>query len=143
MTSGSGLARLAACAALTAGAAGAVGAQPPLSDDVPPPPRIGDSPEPIPPPARPGESRLASLPEEVEEIVVIGEESQWRLPDLGSSFRQRQEEERRQGRIAAEFLPLYDPEQPPLTSGLLRIDREAERVGFIQLFRIRFGRRNR
>ncbi|HEX6999736.1 MAG TPA: hypothetical protein VF322_16500 [Gammaproteobacteria bacterium] len=132
--------RLAAGAAL---AAGAVGAQPPLSDDVPPPPRIGDSPAPIPPPARPGASRLAPLPEEVEEILVIGDDNPWRLPDLGSAFRRRQEEERVPGRIEAEFLPLYEPQEPPLTAGLLTIGREAERAGYIQLFRIRFGRRGR
>jgi hypothetical protein len=91
----------------------------------------------------PNAARLAPLPEErndePEEIIVIGQG--WRLPDLGSEWRERQKEAERAGRFTATLLPLYDPAQPPLRSDFFASD-EQRRHGTIELFRLRFGRRS-
>ena len=92
----------------------------------------------------PNAARLAPLPEqrsdEPEEIVVIGQG--WRLPDLGSEWRARQKEAASGDRFVATALPLYDPEKPPLRSDAFT-SREQRRHGYIELFRLRFGRRSR
>lgn len=91
----------------------------------------------------PNAARLAPLPEErkdeTEEIVVIGQG--WRLPDLGSEWRARQKESEDEGRFSATALPLYDPAQPPLHSDAFTAGGEERRHGYIELFRLRFGRR--
>jgi hypothetical protein len=88
----------------------------------------------------PNAARLAPLPEqrgdEPDEIVVIGQA--WRLPDLGSEWRARQQEAAREGRLNAVALPLYDPSKPPLHSEYFQ-SREQRRHGYIELFRLRFG----
>jgi hypothetical protein len=63
---------------------------------------------------------------------------------LGSSLRAQREAERDEARISVDFLPLYDPEaaRAGLDDPLFR-NREMERVGFIELFRIRFGKRSK
>jgi hypothetical protein len=92
----------------------------------------------------PNAARLAPLPEErndePEEIIVVGQG--WRLPDLGSEWRERQKETANEGRFSATVLPLYDPAQPPLHSDAF-MSREQRRHGYIELFRLRFGRRSR
>lgn len=91
----------------------------------------------------PNAARLAPLPEErndaPEEIVVIGQS--WRLPDLGSEWRARQKETANKGRFSATALPLYDPDKPPLHSDAFT-SQEQRRHGYIELFRLRFGRRS-
>ena len=91
----------------------------------------------------PNAARLAPLPgergDEPEEIVVIGQG--WRLPDLGSEWRARQKEADREARINATLLPLYDPAKPPLHSDVFSAP-EQRRHGYIELFRLRFGRRS-
>jgi hypothetical protein len=93
----------------------------------------------------PSATRLAPLPDErandIEEIVIVGEG--WRLPDLGSEWRARQEELARSGRFSATLLPLYDPTRPPLRAESLLASGEERRHGYIELFRLRFGRRAR
>lgn len=157
----------AAVAALLAAAAQPLAAQ---NADAPRAPRIIGVPpaaattEPAPPPAAtppepllqipavtlpetrrpPNAALLAPLPEErngePEEIIVIGQG--WRLPDLGSEWRERQKEAAREGRFSATVLPLYDPaEPPPHTEAFM--SREQRRHGYIELFRLRFGRRSR
>jgi hypothetical protein len=142
-----------------AGAAAAQNAEPPRA------PRILETPAPTPRPAQPtvapedlrvslpaigalrppNAARLAPLPEErrtseePEEIIVIGQS--WRLPDLGSEWRERQKEAQREGRFTATALPLYDPAEPPLHSDVFMSD-EQRRHGYIELFRLRFGRRS-
>jgi hypothetical protein len=94
----------------------------------------------------PNAARLAPLPEqrrndeEPEEIVVIGQG--WRLPDLGSEWRARQEEAANEGRFSVTVLPLYDPSEPPLHTDAFAAP-EQRRHGYIELFRLRFGRRSR
>ena len=99
-------------------------------------PALGAGPRP------PNAARLAPLPGErgdaPEEIVVIGQG--WRLPDLGSDWRARQKEAERKARISATLLPLYDPSKPPLHSDVFAAP-EQRRHGYIELFRLRFGRR--
>ncbi len=99
------------------------------------------------PPRPPTAAELAPLPEDrveaPEEIIVVG--SGWRLPDLGSSWRakQAQKEAEDTGRFHATFLPLYDPNNPPSHPDSLFLSPEWQRVGYIELFRLRFGHRNR
>jgi len=94
----------------------------------------------------PGDARL-EVPEPdkapvLEEVVVVGR-SQWRLPDLGSTWRETHEQERQQGRIEVSFMPLYDPENGDPNVDLFPRDREMRRVGFIEVFKVRFGGRSR
>jgi len=150
-------------AALAAGFAQPLAGQ---NADVPRAPRILDrpgsvAPAPTPPPREqpplaipavslpderrpPNAARLAPLPEErndePEEIIVIGQG--WRLPDLGSEWRERQKEAERGARISVTALPLYDPAEPPLHSDAF-MSRDQRRHGNIELFRLRFGRRSR
>jgi hypothetical protein len=151
-------ATLAVCALLVVGPAAA------QRDDVPLPPQLDRDPVPAPAAAQgpaasalppeivgalaaanrpPNSATLAPLAEErkdaPDEIIVIGRG--WRLPDLGSAWRAKQQEKEDIGRFSATFLPFYDPDNPPprLESPLLAP--EARRVGYIELFRLRFGRR--
>lgn len=124
---------LLACGALLAGAAGA------QDEDLKLPPRIDGTPL---------EPRFEPPPEErrqaIDEIVVVGE-NPWRLPDLGSSWRLREAEKVEPARIEASFFPLYDPENPVsfYAADDSTITPEIRRVGFIELFRVRFGSRDK
>ena len=97
------------------------------------PPRILDD--------EPGEAILAELPEDreevLEEIVVIGED-RWRLPDLGATWR-LENETPQESRLAVRFLPLYDPELEDRLSDVFVINKQQERLGYLEFFRIRFG----
>ncbi len=130
--------------------------------DVPPPPRLDRAEERAAPAAQaqsppeaafgerlrnarpPNAARLAPLPEErvetIDEVVVIG--SGWRLPDLGSDWRAQQEAETRRA-LGTTILPLYDPEKAPTFNNTYLLNREMQRVGYIELFRFRFGDRRR
>jgi hypothetical protein len=116
--------------------------QPPLAnaqaidDDLVRPPRIDEAPH-----AARLAPRRAERDEALEEVVVIGG-SEWRLPDLGSTWRAKREAEAEASRIEATLFPLYDPENNwRLETNLFPVNRELTRVGFIELFRVRFGRR--
>ena len=94
----------------------------------------------------PSQARLADPPEDrvdmIEEVIVTNE-NPWRLPDLGSTWRARQNQAEELGRIRANFMPLYDPDDPAASlAPLFPANREMQRVGFIQLFRVRFGGRD-
>lgn len=123
--------RLVGLAALAGTATVALG----QDEDLTRPPRLEEG---------PGDARIEPPAEErresLEEVIVVGREG-WRLPDLGSDWRAQREEETDTGRIEANFLPLYDPENPTSRSELFMANREMQRVGFIELFRIRFGGR--
>ncbi len=122
---------VAGCASVAAGAL-LCAALPLRAQDLTAPPRI-DATE-----AEPsGESS-----EVMEEIVVVSDQNPWRLPDLGSEWRAAQEEQAETGRISVELLNLWDPEaedyprhNPYVVSDGIR------RVGFLEVFRVRFGRR--
>jgi hypothetical protein len=94
----------------------------------------------------PNAARLAPLPEErrppsgVEEIIVLGG-GDWRLPDLGSRWRARQEAADEAGVPHLTLLPLYDPEHPTTFNNTFLLNREVERIGYIDLFRLHFGKR--
>jgi hypothetical protein len=128
--------------------AAATGAGAQVGDDVPRAPRLGaadvagSAPVSTTSLRPPSASRLAPLPTDrpasPDEIVVIGQG--WRLPDLGSAWRARQQEAEREHRLHAVFLPLYDPNRPPLRADTFWQSREEQRHGSIELFRLRFGR---
>jgi hypothetical protein len=95
-------------------------------------------------PRPPSAARLAPLPQErsdIEEILILGQG--WRLPDLGSEWRARQAEAARGDRFSATALPLYDPGRPPQRADSFFASREQRRHGYIEIFRLRFGRRSR
>ena len=100
-------------------------------------------------PERPGAARFEPTtrvePETMEEVIVSAEKDEWRLPDLGSEWRiEREEQEKAEkGRFEATFLPLYDPETAPRNPDLFQLNKEEERVGTIELFRFKFGRKPR
>ena len=77
--------------------------------------------------------------EVLEEIIVVGK-AEWRLPDLGSSWRAEQEARKRPGRTRWEFAPRYDPERAYRHLNLSQLSKEEQRVGFIELFRFSFDR---
>ncbi len=103
----------------------------------PTPPPILGSPRP------PNAATLAPLPEDrtdkPDEIIVIGQG--WRVPDLGSDWRKKQEEAEDSGRVHVTLMPLYDPNRPPQRSEPLLAPAEWQRHGYIELFRMRFGKR--
>jgi hypothetical protein len=114
-------------------AAGPLAAQ----EDLALPPRVEDA---------PGAARLAAEPpdrrEPLEEIVVVSEQ-RWRLPDLGSEWRaEHAAEADSTARIEATFMPLYDPENDAPTYDVFNVNRAIRQVGFIELFRVRFGQRS-
>jgi len=101
-------------------------------------------------PARPPNAAILAPPPEgrgtttppIEEIVVIGTSSH--LPDLGSRWRARQQaaDEDAKGNAHLTVLPLYDPEHPTTFDSLLAPP-EMQRMGYIDLFRVRFGHRTK
>ena len=78
----------------------------------------------------------------IDEILVIGTSSH--LPDLGSRWRARQQaaEEDAKGNAHLTVLPLYDPEHPTTFDSLLAPP-EMQRMGYIDLFHVRFGHRTK
>lgn len=106
-------------------------------DDLTLPPRLTGEEQ---PPGDPAD-RAAETPAEIEEIVVVSDQNPWRLPDLGSSWRPPQGAED-DGRIAADLLPIWDPDTEEIpTENPFDVTDDFSRVGFIEVFRIRFGRR--
>jgi hypothetical protein len=103
------------------------------------PPRIGDDPS-------PGAARLEPPAEEREdmlEAVVTGGQTDFRLPDLGTSFRKRQEERETDQRIEVQFLNLYDPENRDPAEEAFPSLEEKLGVGMLRVFRLEFGKRDR
>ena len=116
--------------------AGTSGAPATASSSRTPPPILGS-------PRPPNAATLAPLPEDrvykPDEIIVIGQG--WRLPDLGSDWRKKQEEGEDGGRFHVTYMPFYDPNRPPQRSEPLLAPAEWQRHGYIELFRMRFGKR--
>jgi hypothetical protein len=92
--------------------------------------------------AGPRSTALAAPPagrsDSLDEVIVVAG-GEWRLPDLGSEWRARAADEEAAQRIDIAFLPLYDPERDPIDYDPFRMNREIQRVGFIELFRVEFG----
>jgi hypothetical protein len=130
---------------------------PPGQRSAPPPPSTVYRPLTIPSPTSaavsdtgtrpPNAAHLAPLPEDradkdqIEEIVVRGEG--WRLPDLGSGWREKQEEADASDRPHVTWVPLYDPEHPTTFNDTWVLNRELSRIGYIDLFRFRFGKHSK
>ncbi len=74
----------------------------------------------------------------IEEIVVIGRKKS-QHPNLGNSSG-TDPVVQMPGRIDWQFLPRYDPEQADRYFDLIQLDEEIRRGGFIELFRVSFGR---
>lgn len=95
----------------------------------------------------PGETHLEPATgerDDVLEAVVTGGQTDWRLPDLGSSLRKQREEEAAESneRIEVGFIGLYDPEEDDAGQDFLSPDAEVMRgVGLLKLIELRFGRR--
>jgi hypothetical protein len=114
-------------------------AGPEAAADLTLPPQIGDDPA-------PGEPRLEPPDEEHEdmlEAVVTGGQTDFRLPDLGTSFRERQEARETDQRIEVQFLNLYDPENRDPAEEAFPSLEEKLGVGMLRVFRLEFGKRNR
>ena len=74
----------------------------------------------------------------IEEIVVIGRQKS-QHPNLGNNSG-TDPVVQKPGRIDWQFLPRYDPEQADRYFDLIQHDEEIRRAGFIELFRVSFGR---
>lgn len=99
------------------------------------------------PPAagNPNRARLAPLPEDrpVDEIVVTGEGSWRRLPDLGSDWRAREEAERERRRYVFAVFPRDENRATePLRESPFLVNRSGLPSGEIDIVRFRFGRRD-
>jgi hypothetical protein len=128
------------CAALSGPVADAqVDPKPAADDDLLFPPRLENS-----TPAtrsRISAAPTAPSPSDMEEVLVLGEQ-QWRLPDLGSEWRAEQAEAASNNdRIKVELLPLFDPASLRPERDLFLVNTEMRRVGYIEIFRLHFGRR--
>ncbi len=115
----------------------------PAGTDLTLPPRITTEPVPLGDAASAIAAAQVTDNDELEEIVVISDQNPWRLPDLGSSWRAKEaERDADSGRITADLLPLWNPdtEESP-TRNPFAVTDDFTRVGFIEVFRIRFGGR--
>ena len=74
----------------------------------------------------------------IEEIVVFGKKKR-KLPNLGRRVG-TDPVVQKPSRVDWQFLPRYDPEQAYPYSDQVQLNQEIQRSGFIQLFRVRFGR---
>lgn len=109
-----------------------------LMDDLTQPPRID-------PAAEPGAADIEPAPEERDdmlEAVVTRGQTDWRLPDLGTSLRRDEDELEPGQRIAVNWLPLYDPENQDPVENLFKDYEDTRNVGFLRIFDIRFGERS-
>jgi hypothetical protein len=80
----------------------------------------------------------------VLEAVVTGGQTDFRLPDLGTSFRDDDEEGREPGqRMTVTFLNLYDPENQDPAEEMFPSLEERLGVGMLRIFRINIGSRDR
>lgn len=96
--------------------------------------------------AAPGAARLEPAPEEREdmlEAVVTGGQTDFRLPDLGTSFRADDEEFDPTERIDVQFLYLFDPDnEDPAVEAFPSLE---ERLGLppsLRIFEVRVGGRD-
>ena len=74
----------------------------------------------------------------IDEIVVIGRKNR-QFPKLGSSLGTYRVMTK-PNRIDWQFLPMFDPRQAYPYFDQFQLDEQTRRTGFIELFRLRFGR---
>jgi hypothetical protein len=97
--------------------------------------------------SEPGEARFEAPEPEREnalEAVVTSGQTDWRLPDLGTSLRAEEPELAPDQRMHVGVIPLYDPEDEE-NDPLLDLTENPEvmrGVGFLKLIEVRFGRRS-
>jgi hypothetical protein len=92
----------------------------------------------------PGDVRLEAPPEDREdglEVEVTAGQTDWRLPDLGTSLREEEDEREPDQRMEFEMLPYYDPEKQVETLEPVPVVDVLRDVGFLRIFEIDFGRR--
>lgn len=92
--------------------------------------------------AMPGDVRLEPPPEDREDglhVEVTGGQTDWRLPDLGTSLREEEETRDPDQRIEARLAPLFDPEKEDPTHETAPVVDVLRDVGFIRIFEIRIG----
>jgi hypothetical protein len=96
--------------------------------------------------AAPGAARLEPAPEEREdmlEAVVTGGQTDFRLPDLGTSFRADDEEFDPTERIDVQFLYLFDPEnEDPAVEAFPSLEERLGLTPTLKLFEVRVGGRD-
>lgn len=95
---------------------------------------------------QPGNAQLEPPDEEREDIleaVVTGGQNEFRLPDLGTSFRDDEDERDPNARMEVRFLNLYDPDNIDPAEEAFPSLEEKLGVGMLRVFRIGFGDRDR
>ena len=98
------------------------------------PPQISSEPA-------PGDAQLEPPPEEREdmlEAVVTGGQTDFRLPDLGTSLRDDDEERDPNQRFDVTFLNLYDPDNIDPAEEAFPSLEEKLGVGMLRIFEVRF-----
>ncbi len=89
----------------------------------------------------PGDAQLEPPPEEREdmlEAVVTGGQTDFRLPDLGTSLRDDDEERDPNQRFDVTFLNLYDPDNIDPAEEAFPSLEEKLGVGMLRIFEVRF-----
>jgi len=109
----------------------------PTAEDLTLPPVIQES---------PGDVRLAPASEDSEEagieVEVTGGQTDWRLPDLGTTLREEEERELDQ-RLEFRLAPYYDPEKQVEMMEPVPVVDVMRDLGQLRIFEIDFGRRSR
>ena len=135
------MARLTGIVALLAAVGGQALAQndapAPQPEDLTLPPVIAEA---------PGDVRLEPPPEHREgegiDVLVTGGETDWRLPDLGTTLREEEERELDQ-RMEFVLAPYYDPEKQVEMLEPVPVVDVMRDLGFLRIFEVDFGRRSR
>jgi len=135
------MARLIGIVALLMAVAGQTLAQddaaPAPAEDLTLPPTIEQS---------PGDVRFEPAPrddgEEGIDVEVTGGQTDWRLPDLGTTLREEEERELDQ-RMEFVLAPYYDPEKQVEMLEPVPVVDVMRDLGFLRIFEVGFGRRSR
>lgn len=94
---------------------------------------------------KPGDVHLEPAPEDRGDgldVEVTGGQTDWRLPDLGTTLRREEEPELDQ-RMEFRLAPLYDPEKQVEMLEPVPVVDVLRDVGFLRIFEVGFGRRSR
>jgi hypothetical protein len=112
-------------------------ARPAPAEDLTLPPVIAES---------PGDARLEPVPEDREpegiDVTVTGGQTDWRLPDLGTSLREEEPRELDQ-RMEFVLAPYYDPEKQVEMLEPVPVVDVMRDLGFLRIFEVGFGQRSR